>query len=231
MKPTSTICIVTMLAAAALPSLADLALPVTSDPKAFRLRTGEGDFAAPYSETADMKVTWQDGETVSATARDGTTVIGVQSNPDAMAGSAYFTPTKGGVWTLENSSGEKAYIGVDWSLYDDNWTLAPSSAVTTKVETMEEGPNRTGKKRDFPSVAYSGDDWCGDLTQAATLTFTSPSGVVSTPTLDPSVGDGALSFRFNEAGEWTVVLGFSDGTPSRTAKITVKNAGFILIVC
>lgn len=230
MKPTSAICIATILAAVALSSLGDLASPVTSDSKPFRLRTGRGDFAAPYSETADMKVTWQDGETVSATARDGTTVIDIQANPGATAGSTYFTPTKGGVWTLENSSGGKAYIGVDWSLYDDNWTLAPSSAVTAKMETMAEGPNRTGKKKDFPAVAYSGDDWCGDLAQAATLTFTSPSGVVSTPTLDPSVGDGALSFMFNEVGEWTVVLGFSDGTPSRRAKIKVKTAGIILIV-
>ena len=230
MKPTSTICFVTMLATAALPSLADLALPVTSDPKAFRLRTGEGDFAAPYSETADMKVTWQDGETVSATSFDGATVVDVQTDPAAAAGSAAFAPTKGGVWTLENSNGAKAYIGVDWSVFNDGWTLSPSAPATVRIDTVLPGPDRTAKTKGAPPVAYSGDDWVGDLSKAATLTFTSPSGVVSTPTLDPSVGDGVLSFRFNEVGEWTVVLGFSDGTPSRTAKITVKNDGFILIV-
>lgn len=210
-----------------LPAFAVFALPVSSDPVQFRLRTGDGAFSAPYSEVSNFAITYGDGETVSATSFDGATVVDVQTDPAAAAGSAAFAPTKGGVWTLENSNGAKAYIGVDWSVFNDGWTLSPSAPATGRIDTVLPGPDRTAKTKGAPPVAYSGDDWVGDLSKAATLTFTSPSGVVSTPALDPS-GEGALEFRFDEIGTWTVALGFADGT-SRSAEINVTATGLTII--
>lgn len=196
-----------------------------SAPSTFRLRTGGGSFAAPYASVSDWAISWRDGETVSATGRDGTTVITINGNSSAPAGSAVFVPTMGGVWTLENSNGAKAYIGVDWSMFNDGWSL-DSGAVSARLETKMDGPDRKARRKSIPPVAYSGDDWTGDITKAATLTFTSPSGA---RIVIDRTGGGTYAFSFDEIGEWTVVLDFEDGG-SRTAKINVKSSGMMIVI-
>ena len=97
------------------------------------------------------------------------------------------------------------------------------------MDTIGEGPDRKLKKREAPPAAYSGDDWAGDLSKAATLTFTPPDGgEAQTPTLDPT-GTGVKSFTFDKPGNWTVTLTFADGT-TKTAIVTIQTAGFMLIV-
>ena len=83
----------------------------------------------------------------------------------------------------------------------------------------------------MPPVAYSGDDWAGDLSKAATVTFTPPegSGLEATTWNKANPGTGAATFTFNAKGVWTVTLTFTGGS-TRTANITIENAGFMLIV-
>ena len=83
----------------------------------------------------------------------------------------------------------------------------------------------------MPPVAYSGDDWAGDLSKAATVTFTPPegSGLEATTWNKANPGTGAAAFTFNAKGVWTVTLTFADNT-TRTAQIDIQTAGFMLIV-
>ena len=48
-----------------------------------------------------------------------------------------------------------------------------------------------------PPVAYSGDDWKGDLTKASTITFTPPEGSGLEPTTWNKTGRGASAFTFS----------------------------------
>ncbi len=85
------------------------------------------------------------------------------------------------------------------------------------------------KKREAPPIAYSGDDWKGDLTKASTITFTPPEGSGLEATTWNKTGKGAEAFTFNAKGDWTVTLAFADGT-TKTATITIESVGFMLIV-
>lgn len=104
-----------------------------------------------------------------------------------------------------------------------------STVYACDADTVLPGPDRKLKEKRAKFVAYSGDDWAGDLSKAATLTFTPPyGGAAQTPTLDPA-GTGAKLFNFNKAGDWTVTLTFADGT-TRTATVSIEKAGLMLIV-
>ncbi len=85
------------------------------------------------------------------------------------------------------------------------------------------------KKREAPPIAYSGDDWKGDLTKASTITFTPPEGSGLEPTTWNKTGRSAEAFTFNKNGVWTVELTFADNT-TRTAQINIQTAGFVLVV-
>ena len=84
-------------------------------------------------------------------------------------------------------------------------------------------------RREAPLVAYSGDDWHGDLSKASTITFTPPEGSELAATTWNKTGRGASAFTFNKNGVWTVTLKFADNT-TRTAQIDIQASGFILIV-
>ena len=94
------------------------------------------------------------------------------------------------------------------------------------LDTVQTGPDREAKKGEIPPIAYSGDDWTGDLTAASTVTFTSPSG---TATVWNKVGNGADTFTFNANGVWTVTLAFADGT-TETAKLDITTGGTTVIL-
>ena len=74
-------------------------------------------------------------------------------------------------------------------------------------------------------------DWHGDLSKAATVTFTPPegSGLEATTWDDLPGGNGARAFTFNARGVWTVELKFADNT-TRTAHINIQASGLIIIV-
>lgn len=92
------------------------------------------------------------------------------------------------------------------------------------VDSVRDGPDRTAGKRDVLPIAYSGDDWAMDVSAAATVTFTSPTGESSV--LDLS-GTGSTRFVFNKSGLWTVSLEMVDGT-TRVAHLDLEQAGFVL---
>ena len=94
---------------------------------------------------------------------------------------------------------------------------------------MGEGPDRKLKNSETPPVAYSGDDWKGDLTKAATITFTPPDGSGLAATTWNRTGKGAEPFTFNAKGVWTVTLKFADNT-TRTAHIDIQSSGLMIIV-
>ena len=97
------------------------------------------------------------------------------------------------------------------------------------LDTLAEGPHRKLKKSEVPPVAYSGDDWAGDLSKAATVMFTPPEVSGLETTTWNKTGKGAEAFTFNAKGDWTVTLAFADGT-TKTATVTIKSTGFTLVV-
>lgn len=221
-------CVVLAVVAAGivLTSLADVET-VTSQAATFRFY---GNPEKTYSlvssaELAAWPVTWRAGETVVATAMDGaeTTLSG---GADATSASL---PNKGGVWTLVNSAEGTARVGVPWDVFDDGGAYGASATAGFVADMVQTGPDRKLKKNEVPPVAYSGDDWTGDLSKAATITFTPPEGSGLEATVWNKTGNGARAFTFNAKGDWTVALAFADGT-TKTATITIKSTGFTLVV-
>ncbi len=214
---------------------ADEQLAVSGD-ASFALDTSE-EIASPIvvssaAELAALRgVAYRIGETVTATAPNGTETVLVS---DANAtGAVAFSPASGGYWTLSNSSLETAKFLVAWAVNGDVDTAIVSSADYGAywLDTVQAGPDRKAKKSEVPPVAYSGDDWAGDLSKAATVTFTSPGGSATTWS---KTGTGADTFTFSERGTWKVELWYegsdTSGDPDATAKIDISTGGFMLII-
>ena len=163
---------------------------------------------------ADWPISYRAGESVIMTAPDGT--ISTLAESSASAGAVAFTPTAGGLWRLENSNGDMVFVGVAWSVFDDAWPCVSGTCSPFRMHTVGEGPDRKAKSKTMPPIAYSGDDWIGDLSAAATLTFTSPDG---TETVWNHIGTGAESFRLSP-GKWMVRLEMADNT-IRTAELSL----------
>ena len=181
-----------------------------------------------------MPATYAAGETVTATSPGGV-VTAVMS--DAASDGTVDLPQRaggpinaGGVWSLANSNGAQARIGVAWAVFGDGGTLADTAAGTGFIaDAAQPGPDRKLKKSEVPSVAYSGDNWAGDLSKAATITFTPPEGSGLEATTWDRTGTGAETFTFNEKGIWMVTLAFAGGT-THTAQIDIQAAGFVFVV-
>lgn len=204
---------------------------VTSDAVAIALHTDDAALRFSSAELAAKQVTYRAGETVTLTAPDGTTATVVADA--AAAGGATLAVGAGGLssdglWRLDNSNGSVAFVGVAWETFGAAWRQA-GDGLTTALDTLAEGPHRKLKKSEAPPVAYSGDDWAGDLSKAATITFTPPEGSGLETTTWNKTGDGAEAFTFNAKGDWTVTLAFADGT-TKTATVTIKSTGFTLVV-
>ena len=114
-----------------------------------------------------------------------------------------------GVWRVVSVS--------DGSLYE-------CPAVTYLMNSVGQGPNRRVHENDTPPVAYSGDNWIGSASAAATVTLVPPQGEQTI--LDLS-GTGTVAFMFDQTGNWTVRLEMADGT-TREAVIRVF-AGFMIM--
>ncbi len=204
---------------------------VTSDAVAIALHTDDAALRFSSAELAAKQVTYRAGETVTLTAPDGTTATVVADA--AAAGGATLAVGAGGLssdglWRLDNSNGSVAFVGVAWETFGAAWRQAGDGR-SMALDTLAEGPDRKLKKSEVPLVAYSGDDWAGDLSKAATITFTPPEGAGLEATTWNKTGKGAREFTFNAKGDWTVTLAFADGT-TKTATITIESAGFMLIV-
>ena len=186
-----------------------------------------GDSAYSLTNAADVatwKVTWREGETVDATAMDGTET----TLSDGVVGECSL-PAKGGAWRLSNSEGGTATICIPWTVYNDGGTYGASATAGFVADMVQTGPDRKLKKSETPPVAYSGDDWAGDLSKASTITFTPPEDSGLEPTTWNKTGRGASAFTFNKTGVWTVTLTFADNT-TRTAHINIQASGLTIIV-
>ena len=209
------IAIIAVAAGAVLPAVAADGdeLAVTESATTFRLYiNGE----TPYSLTnaadiAAWPVTWREGETVSAAAMDGTAYA---FSTDAASEGSVTLPEKGGVWSLANDGIGSAAVLVPWTVAQgDGISLAESgSSGAYALDTQEDGPNRKNYDRRFPPIAYSGDDWAGDLASASVLTVTPPPNRGTTTVFDALSGTGIQPFAFDKSGRWTVSLAMDDGT-------------------
>jgi len=141
------------------------------------------------------------GETVTATSPDDS--VTTLSSPSLVS-----VLVAGGVWTLADSAQGSARVGVAWTVYGDGGMLATGVSGPYAVESARPGPDRKTHMSAALPVAYTGDNWIGDAAKAATLVFTSPSGVVTELDL---TGTGANRFRFGESGQWNVRLAMNDG--------------------
>lgn len=99
-----------------------------------------------------------------------------------------------------------------------NGSLFTWAEISYPLDSERKGPNRRLGVRDVRQVAYSGDNWIGDMSKAAQLTFVPPTG--EDVVLDLA-GTGATSFTFDRPGTWTIRLTMADGTV-REATIRVK---------
>ena len=194
---------------------------VTSQAKTFcAYVTGDATYSlANAAEIAAWPVTWCEGESVSATAMDGTAYTLAE---DAASTGSDALPAKGGIWTLVNSEEGLAHVAVPWSVYQGGGVSLASGAVSGvfAADTVQDGPNRRLKDRQTPPVAYSGDDWAGDATAIPTLTVAPPTNKGAATVFDGLSGTGVQPFAFDKTGKWTVTLAMEDGT-TRTAVIGV----------
>lgn len=187
----------------------------------------ESPFGLVSADSFFAPVTWRMSETVTVTAPDGTTTTMAENASEE--GTSTFTPTLGGVWKLSNSVSGTVKVCVPWSIYNDGESATVTSAAAVfAADTVESGPNRNTKKREHLPIAYSGDDWIGDLAKASSLTFTPPadSGIEEW-TLDMVNGQGAQPVELKVSGDWIVTLTFADGK-TRTATIGVQAPGLVI---
>ena len=118
----------------------------------------------------------------------------------------------GGAWRLVSSP--------------DGCEYAWAGAASFPVDSRRLGPDRTTKKADALPIAYTGDNWIGDPSKAATLTIVPPGGETSTFAL---AGTGAQPFTFGKPGDWSLTLAMADGT-TRQAVVTILGETFVLVV-
>ena len=180
--------------------------------------------AGELSALAARPVTYRAGETVTATAPDGTSATLVA---DAAAdGGAVFSPTAAGLWTLSNSNGASALVGIAWSVFGAAWSVASPPASPVVLDTAGPGPDR--RVRDpgpFPGIAFTGDGWARASAAASTLALTAPDGTATSSAL---AGTGTVPFAPSVPGVWTAALSW--GSTTLSASIEVLAVGTVMIV-
>ena len=208
-----------------MPLLADDLLASSGLSPTFRVFSTE---VAKYSVSSSAEVaalppvSIRGGETATATSCTG--AVTVLESPSLVS-----VLDMGGVWTLANSEQGTAKIGVAWAVNGDvGIPIASASAYGTyAADSKQPGPDRKVKISDVPPVAYSGDDWIGDVSKAAALKFVSPDGVETTINLTGTGTTTPEQFMLDKIGVWTVRLTMADSTV-RTAQINVMG-GFAII--
>lgn len=170
--------------------------------------------------------TYRKGESITYVAPDGTEGTLVES---AQAdGTCTFTPDKAGVWKFVNSRSGSVLLGVAWDALGVKWSATSPLSALFAMQTDTSGPDRKTGKEVLPKVAYSGDNWRGDVTKPAKLTFTPPAGSGLEATTLELQGTGVSRFDFNCLGLWGVSLEMVDGTV-HTAEVFIRG-GFTVYV-
>ena len=181
-------------------TLGGIRLNTTGDSTILATRAAVDDFA-------NWPVTYQAGETVTATAPDAS--VTTLADHAAEAGSVAFSLRTAGNWTLSSSGGGTVSFEIASSAFVDV-SSQPSGAFA--MDTVGAGPNRAVKAGRNPPVAYSGDHWRRDASKAATLTFTPPPNSNRAATTLNFTGTGSTPFKLSGNGDWTVQLAMADGT-------------------
>ncbi|MBR6588824.1 MAG: hypothetical protein IKK82_15600 [Kiritimatiellae bacterium] len=176
-------------------------------------------------ELAVWPVTYRAGDTVTILSPDGDMMEIVKDASAADSSTLQDVLNAGGFWRLENSSGEKAVVIVPWGMFNDALKVSDSLQMV-KLDTEGSGPNRKGKARELPPVAYSGDGWMKDVAASATLKFISPSGAEEQIV---ELGTGVVEHNFSEIGTWTVRLTMKDGSEI-VSKINIRMEGTYIIL-
>ncbi len=198
---------------------------MTSEPVTFYFNNAE---VSPYGVTAAdafAPVTYEAGDSVTVTAPDGT--VTPQVTDAATDGTFSFVPTCGGVWTLTSSKWGPVVVAVPWSIYGESGSVGTDTA-TFAVDTVQEGPNRKTKMKEALPIAYSGDNWVGDVDKAAIITFIPPANSGLESIVWERTGTGADTFTFGKSGDWTVTLRCQDET-EQTAVVTIEKGGLVLL--
>ena len=166
-----------------------------------------------------------DGSLGGGTAGSPARLVDGDELVDYGAGAGYtFTPDASGLLLSEiklpdGFAMEKVSDGV-WRLVSSlDGSLYTWAQIEYRADARGEGPNRRSRSDTVPPVAYSGDNWIGDMSKAATLTFVSPDG---TETVLNRIGSGAESFTFDKTGHWTITLRMADGS-TRTAELLLRD--------
>ena len=168
----------------------------------------------------------------AGTAASPAKIVDAEELVDEEAGAGY-------VFSLEGPAGLLAALdlpagcGVE-SADDGLWRLFSSSdgclyrwgVAAYPLDALAMGPDRKLGIRDIMPVAYSGDNWIGDVAAASTVTFISPDGT-TTPVAKTGTGADA-EFRLDKPGRWTIRLSVG-GVTKGEASIAVTG-GFTLIV-
>lgn len=118
----------------------------------------------------------------------------------------------GGAWRLVSSP--------------DDCQYAWAGAAAFPVDSRQTGPDRRTSRADALPVAYSGDNWIGDPSKAATLTVAPPEGEATALAL---AGTGVQPFEFRKPGDWTVTLDMAVGA-TRQAVVSIIAEAFVLVV-
>jgi len=168
----------------------------------------------------------------AGTAASPAKIVDAEELVDEGAGAGY-------VFSPEGTAGLLAAIdlpdgcGVE-SAGDGLWRLFTSydgclyrwGEAAYSLDALAIGPDRKLGIRDIMPVAYSGDNWIGDVAAASTVTFIAPDG---TTTLVAKTGTGAdAEFRLDKPGRWTIRL--SVGGVTKGEASIVVTGGFTLIV-
>jgi len=204
-----------------------LAGPSTSP--AFSLYTTDGTTysAVSVAEIAALPpVVWLEGDTVTQTSPAG--VVTVLAADASTTGSVSIASSlvAGGIYEFVDSVWGSAKVCIPYTVFGEvgNTIASTASALSGYiVDSRQSGPDRRTSVFDAPPIAYSGDEWGGDATKAATLTITPSAGEATVLELE---GTGVTPFNF-DVGAYTVTLS-TDGFPTRTAEINV-NGGLALI--
>lgn len=198
----------------------------TASATVFRLNTHAAPaYTLPSKHVLDAfgAVTWRAGETVTVTQPDGTTRVLVSEAETA--GSVVIPFDAGGVWQLCNSMQGTVRIGVPWTVFGDGGKLGEATARLSFLDTEASGPNRRTVRGVARAVAYSGDQWLGEIGAASVLTVTAPDGTAQTM---ECLGTGTQAFCPHLRGLWTVTLAAGDSV--RTSEISVFDAGTMMLV-
>ena len=151
---------------------------------------------------------------------------------DCSAGDGYVFALEGADGLMEkivlpSGLGIEGAGGGLWRLFSStDGCIYRCGEIAYPLNSLLPGPNRRLGIRELMPVAYSGDNWLGDVAAASTVTFISPDG--ATTSIDKTGTGAERSFKFDVPGCWTVRL--TAGNEVRGEALIVVTSGFVMVI-